>query len=293
MMTTELQIALNATPDTILAAWTDALPNWFAEYADVSIPEKRYDFWGDFTPGAPDRDGGRHPLLDYKAGKALKFSWRLGEEESVIEIGIYPREAQQIVVVRQEGSIPEDFWFLSLENLRRHLDGKPPVRCDYTQPMLGDIERTIEIDGAPEAVFDLLIKPEQLNRWIASNATVEPVVGGRYDYGWPNDTSLTKILELVPNQRLKIDLQHENEEIITWTLEGSGGKTRLTLVHSGFAPDQYTGDISTGWLNFMSWMKSIVEYGDSWQPAISRLNPEMQDYYAASLIKGQADLISG
>jgi hypothetical protein len=94
---------------------------------------------------------------------------------------VVPREDQQIVVVRQEQPAYEDFWFLSLENLRRHLDGKPPVRCDYSQSMLGDIHHTIEIDAPPEAVYETLIKPEQLNRWIASNASVEPQIGGNYD----------------------------------------------------------------------------------------------------------------
>ena len=53
----------------------------------------------------------------------------------------------------------------------------------------------------------------------------------------------------------------ETETVVTWTLEELDGKTRLTLVHSGFAPDQPTGGLDAGWLNFMSWIKSLVEYG--------------------------------
>jgi len=152
----------------------------------------------------------------------------------------------------------EDFWFLSLENLRRHLDGKAPVRCDFSRSMLGDIHHSIEIDAPPDRVFDILIQPEQLQRWIASQATVEPHVGGRYDLGWGSVASL-RILELVPGEHLRLDWSDEQRQtILDWMLEESGGKTRLTLVHSGFAPDQDTGVVN-GWLNFMSWIKSIAE----------------------------------
>jgi uncharacterized protein YndB with AHSA1/START domain len=41
-----------------------------------------------------------------------------------------------------------------------------------------------DIDVSPEDVFLALIEPARLERWIATKATVEPEVGGRYDFGW-------------------------------------------------------------------------------------------------------------
>ena len=35
----------------------------------------------------------------------------------------------------------------------------------------------------------------------------------------------------------------------------------LTLVHSGFAPETDNSGLYKGWLNFMSWLKSMVEIG--------------------------------
>src|SRR5262249_42401224 len=161
--------------------------------------------------------------------------------ETSVDIAIHPRGDGQTVIVQHEGVkhshdigffTQEDFWFLSLENLRRHLDGKPPVRCDFSQPMVGDIHHTLEINAPREAVFDALIKPEQLERWIASHATVEPKPGGVYDLGWGNNTSALKILEITPNETLRLSWPEGGDEtIVTWTLEESGGKTRLTLVH--------------------------------------------------------------
>ncbi len=295
-----VQIALKAEPEAIYKALTDNLADWFAEHSDVSTAEKRYDFWGRFTPGTPTREEGRHPLLSYEAGKKLNFEWRSHKFDSTVDIQIIPREGGNTVVVQQGNpnnpsldigvSTDEDFWFLSLENLRRHLDGKAPVRCDYTRSMLGDIQHTIEIDAPPGTVFDVLIKPEQLDRWIASHATVEAHVGGQYDLGWGQ---AEKILELLPDKKLSLEGDYGDlKTVLTWTLEGSGGKTRLTMVHSGFAPDQDTGGLKTGWLNFMSWVKSISEYGDDWQPAIKRIQPEMASYYPASFNIAQADLVT-
>ena len=78
--------------------------------------------------------------------------------------------------------------------------------------------------------------------------------------------------------------------VMTWTLEGSGGKTRLTLVHSGFAPDAPTSGLQSGWLNFASWLKSMLEYGADWQPAIKRLTQDFIPFYPGSVGAAQADL---
>jgi hypothetical protein len=78
---------------------------------------------------------------------------------------------------------------------------------------------------------------------------------------------------------------------VTWTLAESGGKTRLTLVHSGFAPDEQTDGLQSGWLNYMSRIKAMVEYGPAWQPPILKLRPGMESYYAASIVEAQGSLL--
>jgi uncharacterized protein YndB with AHSA1/START domain len=290
--TLQLQIALNAAPDAIFRAWTEGLPAWFAEYADVSSEDKRYDFWGRFTPENPTQEQGRHPLTEYRKGKGLTYLWTVGGTEHTVSLEIQPREDQHVAIVQVNPHTLEDFWFLSLENLRRHLDGKAAVRCDYSQSMLGDVHHEMDIDAPRETVYETLIKPDQLERWIASSATVEPHVGGLYDFGWGGTTEYgMKILEIVPNERLKLlGVMGEQETILTWTLAESNGKTHLTLVHSGFAADQDSG-LKAGWLNFMSWVKSISEYGESWEPAIVRLTPDKLSFYPGSIGKGQAVLI--
>jgi uncharacterized protein YndB with AHSA1/START domain len=300
----QMQVTVAAPPPAIFAALTApaALATWFAESADVALAEGRYDFWGRFTPEVPDREAGRHPLLAAEPDRRLSFGWRVLGLETVVEFTLVPRDTGTVVVLQHRGLTKgteygfyplEDFWFLSLENLRRHVAGKAaPIRCDFTLPDTGDVRLAVEIAGERAAVYAALIRPEELERWIASDATVEPVVGGRYDVGWGADPM--KILELVPDERLAYAgaMSPDGPEmVVTWTLEGSGGRTRLTLVHSGFAPDQRSDDLRNGWLNFLSFVKSLVEDGAGWTPPILALSPEIAQYYAGSIGRGQGALV--
>lgn len=294
--TLQIQITLNATGENVFRALTADLTGWFSEHADVSLAEQRYDFWGRFTPDTPDRERGRHMLNMHQVGHSLSYDWLLRSEQTTVHYHLEEHADNTTLYMRQNGSSGshnigeytfEDFWFLSLENLRRYLDGKLPVRCDFsTLPKTGNVRHTVEIDALPEVVYEVLIKPDQLNRWIASHAIIEPHVGGVYNIGWGAGVGPLKILELVPNAKLAYSWAEEPpnaETVVTWTLEGSGGKTRLTLVHSGFADDTPTGGIQAGWLNFSSWVKSIAEYGSTWQPAIKLIPSAMLPYYPASI----------
>src|SRR4051812_32297020 len=98
--TLQMQIALTSTPEAILRAWTDNLSAWFSEYADISLPEERYDFWGRYTPETPTRESGRHPLVSYDEGKRLSFRWHLDKEDRTIEIEVQPRNGQQVLMLR-------------------------------------------------------------------------------------------------------------------------------------------------------------------------------------------------
>lgn len=298
----QIQLTLNAAPERIFRAMTDELSGWFAEFADVKLADEQYDFWGRFTPGTPDREAGRHKLGTVHVGQDFTFDWALNSLHTQVTMRLLPVNGRTVLALRHVEFNPdhsiaantlEDFWFLSLENLRRHLDGKLPVRCDFsTLPSTGNIHHTLDVDAPPEVVFEALIKPEQLNRWIASNAKIEPRVGGEFDLGWTGVLPL-KIVELVPNEKIAYELLEDAESpatVVTWTLEGSGGKTRLTFVHSGFAPDKPTGGIQSGWLNFASWLKSVAEYGEDWQPAIKILTPDFEPFYPGVMAAAQAKL---
>ena len=272
----ELQLTIDAPPQDVYRALTegDQLEQWFAEHADVSMDDGRYGFWGRLTPENPDRPVGR--LLEAIPNAKLRFEWTLRGEQTQVTVNLRGKGTGTRIRIEHFG-IPTtrpgqyavtDFWSLSLDNLRAWVErGEVGLQCDFGAIRLGDVRLEVDIDAPPEEVFSTLIDPEKLSRYIANDPVVEPVVGGRYDYGWGDGP--IKILDLEPNKRLshtwRFDSENEPETVVAWTLEGSGGKTRLTLVHSGFAPDRPMEDYRVGWLHYLQRIKFLSELGDAWE----------------------------
>lgn len=294
-----LQVTIAADPASVYNALTsaEALETWFAESADVDIPARRYDFWGRYTPETPDREDGRHDIIAAEQDTLLRFAWPLQGVTTEVEYRLHPRDGGTILTVTHTGcgkdtSAPcasEDFWFLVLENLRRHVEGRQ-VRSRFDFHTLNsqeDIRHEIEIDAPADVVFSKLVEPAELNRWIAYNAAVEPKVGGTFDLGW-GEGFASEILEIDPPNKLVYGWA--GTHVVTWTLEGSGGKTRLLIVHSGFEPGSTPGE-RLGWLNFITWIGSMSEVGPSWQSPLCLVNKEYPTFYSRSLNDRQGELL--
>jgi uncharacterized protein YndB with AHSA1/START domain len=278
----EIAMEVQAPPASVFEALTKSseLERWFAEKAFVSEAEGRFDFWGRHTPGNPDRERGRHRLLTFEPGERIAFAWSLRGRETTVDIGLARSERGTRVRLTHDApprgatSISiTDFWFLSFENLRRHIEeGASPVLCDYSTAARGRADLSVDIAAPPEAVFRALTRPADLDLWMTAKSTVEPVSGGRMSFGWRNEGPV-RILSIVPNEKLSYSWEHTNdpETVVTWTLEEPNGKrgTRLTLVHSGFG-DRDTEDFRTGWLKHVVWMKALLERGDAWIPPENR-----------------------
>jgi uncharacterized protein YndB with AHSA1/START domain len=297
--TTRIQIALNAAPDRVFRALTESavLRAWFCEHAEVDVDGKQYDFWGRFTPNAPDRSAGKHPIVEYEADKLLAYRWQVGADGTRVTFRLYQQANGTILTMRhaadgeqgEEHIVFEDFWYLSLENLRRYLDGKPSdARVDFTNPMRGTIRHETEIDASPERVWDVLTDPDELNRWIATNANIHLEKDGVYGLGWTQDGvdyGASKILDVVPREKLSLELPPmpgQSPTVVTWEMKENNGKTWLTFTHSGFDADADVSDLYTGWRSFVNWARSVAEYGAAWQPPISVLNPGTIAYPGAT-----------
>lgn len=155
-----VQQSLSAAPERVFQALIDPreLEVWFAEHAEVSLEEAQFDFWGRYTPEIPSREDGRHRVLAVEPGRLLRFEWRLGGESTAVTIRFFPRPDGAAVGVWHRGlpSLPygfEDVWFLALENLRRHLEGRDVVRCDFTTVPGDAIRHTVEIAAPASAVW--------------------------------------------------------------------------------------------------------------------------------------------
>jgi uncharacterized protein YndB with AHSA1/START domain len=277
--TVDLQLIIAASAEAIFRALTEAdeLCLWFAEHVEVSLPDRRYRFWGRYTPEAPPGTAKLQTLLAAEPNCQLSYGWRLHDRDTIVTIDLEPTERGTKLRLRHQGVRPHqpnnytmgDFWSLAMENLRSQVErgSTGGLFCDFSDIQQGpEVRLNVEIDAPSKTVFKALIKPSELNRYIAQDARVDPQVGGVYTYGWDSGGPV-RILELIPNKELSLHWEYaqEPDTVLTWTLDGSGGKTRLTLVHSGFAPSRHNADYQVGWLNFMNRIKFMVEGSVTWQ----------------------------
>jgi uncharacterized protein YndB with AHSA1/START domain len=161
-----------------------------------------------------------------------------------------------------------DFWHLRMLALTEHVEGRPPVpRYDFTRTHGGEARVEVDIDAPVDRVFASLVEPDQVERWFHTDTTpqIEPRVGGRYDMGWDNGP--IKILEIDPPHVLSYGWSNEGQDdtVVRWELEGSQGRTHLTLVHSGFAEGRPANGYEIGWTNLLHSIKRMHELGDAWQ----------------------------
>jgi uncharacterized protein YndB with AHSA1/START domain len=279
-----LQVAVGAPPETVYAALTSpaALQRWLAEHAEVALGDGAFEFWGRYTP---DGRRGRQRLLSFEPGRSLTFSWLVQDAETEVAVIVAPSPADggSLVTLTHSGVPPRaagdaywvrDLLMLSLANLASYCEGRNVApMCDFTVSREHQARATVEIGASPDQVFDSLIEPAQLNRWIATDAEVEPRVGGRYDFGW--DHGPVKILELDPGRVLSYSWRHSWDDgngdgpdstVVRWELEGSQGRTYLTIVHSGFGAGRRADGYQLGWQEFLVSLKRMHEVGAGWQP---------------------------
>ena len=269
--TLRLFITLPVAPSAVYQAITNSssLQNWLTEKARVSLSDGVFELWGRYLPGAPDRPATK--LAEAIENRSLSFTWNYKTNALPVTLELATSNKGTVLTLTQEivdrlpGQVSfSAFWGLSLENLRRLLlNGSGPLFCDFSTVHRGGASVTAQINRPTGEVFNGLIDPQQLERYMANKATVEPRVGGKYDFGWEGNGPI-KILELEPNRKLTYSWL-DQDTVVTWILEDSEGGTRLTLVHSGFAKDRSTDDYTAGWWKFINCLKSMVEIGNSWQ----------------------------
>lgn len=299
-----LQHTINAEPEHVFGALTTArsLEAWFAEHADVDLDAGRYDFWGRYTPEVPSHAKGHHRIELVEPHRRLRYKWHLRGVDTTVDIRLTKQGDDRTVIGVWHSDIPGipngqpgcysmgDIWWLWLENLRRYAEGKPVTRCDFSAPMQGDVVQSIEIDGSREEVWNALTDPEARNRWIASGVTENIEVGKEW-INWGEHGAL-KVLDIDPGKAFTLSWEIEDSAtVVTWTLEGVGPKTHLTLAHSGFAPDRRSDAEWGGWISYLTLVQSMVEYGANWLPPIQEIVSGAAMYYAVSVWERQEELL--
>ena len=267
-----MSAVMPAPPAAVHAALTDAaaLRVWLAEHAEVTLPE-RYEFWGRYTPDGAEP----HQRVLHADERTLRLAWTIDGVETTSELTLAEGEGDDAggtLLTLTQTHLPsfeevisdtagprgalQTFWSLAITNLADYLAGRELTpKCDYTSP---ELRSAVVIDAEPEAVFDSLTQPDQYQRWFLAKVDIEPWVGGRFAMGgFELDPGGSKFVEFEPGR--KASLLFADGVTSSWELEGSGGKTRLTFVQSGFDPDNppYAG--WAGWLGGLSELRRFLE----------------------------------
>jgi uncharacterized protein YndB with AHSA1/START domain len=240
-----LRAVVAATPKSVYEALTDpaALRVWLTEHADVDLPGK-YEFWGPSTP-----DGGEpHQRVLHVDERSIRFAWAVEGVEATVEFELAEDEDGTLVTLSQSdlpsftevldgtagarGSM-QTFWTLAIANLADYLEGREPTpKCDFTSP---ELRASVVIDAPPDQVFASLTQAEQVRQWCGVYVDIEPEVGGRYAMGgFELNPEGIRYVEFEPGRRAA--LRWADGQIDSWELEDSDGRTRLTLMQSGFDP---------------------------------------------------------
>lgn len=272
MATLKKRIRIAAPPRAVHRALIDpaALRVWFAEHAEVDLPD-RYEFWGRFTPNgdAP------HQRLRHVAYDSLRFDWTLDGVDTTVDIGLEPDGDSTLLSLAQtdvpgwpellttpgDRSLMHTYWALALANLADHAEGREPVvRCDFTSAVL---RHELLIDADRLAVFASLTEPEQFSQWSGVKVEAELHPGGRWAMGGLEaNPHPARIVDIQPGRSMSIDW---GEMVQTWELADSAGRTRLTFVHSGFDETRPPYD---GWLGALSGLVELRRYHEieNWRP---------------------------
>ncbi len=122
--------------------------------------------------------------------------------------------------------------------------------------------KEVSISTSPSRVFRSLTKPSQLNVWFTQGAAVDLGVGGSYRN---LDHDKGRFLDIVPNERLRFTWDNRGYaagSTVEILLKNLGGKTVLTLIHSGFKHKSDFEDYSSresGWNWALSNLKAHLE----------------------------------
>ena len=141
-------------------------------------------------------------------------------------------------------------------------------------------ETIIDIKATPEEVFRAITESDQIVKWFAPYAKVEPGLGGKYSIAWgpelgdPSTISawdpythfgaFKKRSFAYGSKGQKVETGTVRDIAVDYYIEPLGdGMTRLRLVQSGFGPEAaWDGEIESvksGWAEFLKKLKEVLE----------------------------------
>jgi uncharacterized protein YndB with AHSA1/START domain len=135
----------------------------------------------------------------------------------------------------------------------------------------GSIERDIHVEASPEAVFEVVSRPEHMAEWWPDEARFEPVAGAPGEIVWRNEetgestTVEIAVIEVEPPNRFSFRWCFKEAErtgpslLVSFDLTPTDGGTLIRMTETGFREmgwevanlEAQYADHSTGWDHFI------------------------------------------
>jgi len=251
---------------------------WACEHAAVDPKiDGEYRMWGKYTYGSTHDNELVGKITEIDPPNVLEVREAFFYADAIARWELAAIDASTRVqltstlpgnTVAHSHNLNADFVELSLYNLRSFAEsGVAACRAEYADRR-DEMTVAIQITATPGDVWSALTVPEEMNKWISGTAVVDLQPGGIYSYGWKETVDgkevpvgATDVVSFDPGKELVTgwDYTGEPHTQVKWQIEGSGGKTTLTLTHSGFGPlDNIEGYVQ-GWAAFLAKLKALLE----------------------------------
>ncbi|MGH9671701.1 MAG: SRPBCC family protein, partial [Bryobacteraceae bacterium] len=122
----------------------------------------------------------------------------------------------------------------------------------------------VEINAPAAEVWKAITEGDQIVRWFAPEAKVEPGEGGSVWMSWgPGMEGAERIRIWEPDRRLSLSPGGDSPRVVDYILEANGDTTTLRLVHSGFGAgasfDEEYDSTAGGWRIFLAMLRFGLE----------------------------------
>jgi uncharacterized protein YndB with AHSA1/START domain len=136
---------------------------------------------------------------------------------------------------------------------------------------------SIDIDAAPETVYQFLVTEQGLTTWMGQWASLNPVPGGRFEVNIAGHPVRGSFLEVDPPRRVTVSwgyVGHDTLPIgastVSFELTPIDTGTRVEVVHTDL-PETGVAGHADGWSHFLPRLSQAAEGHqpppDTWEPA--------------------------
>ena len=129
-----------------------------------------------------------------------------------------------------------------------------------------DLVKELTVKAAPSTIFPYLVDPEQLIRWMGTEATLVPHAHGEYRVlcGGTNPAA-GEFLEVVPNERVVFTFGWDlaghpipaGSSEVEIALIANGEFTVIRLTHRGL-PEDANSDHDKGWSYYLDRLDQVI-----------------------------------